>query len=89
MNAVISIVGNDKVGITAYVASECQKYNANIIDISQTVLETYFAMIMVVSIDNLNCPFVDFVDVFEKNGKAKGLEIHVMHEDIFNAMHKI
>lgn len=89
MNAVISVVGNDKVGILAFVSSKCMEYNANIIDVSQTVLNDYFAMIMVVSIDNLNVNFTDFVDEMENSGKEKALEIHVMHEDIFNSMHKI
>ena len=56
---------------------------------SQSVLKDYFAMIMVVNIDSLNVDFTKFVGTIEENGKKKGLEIHVMHEDIFNAMHKI
>lgn len=89
MNAVISVVGNDKVGILAYVSSKCMESNANVIDVSQTVLNEYFVMIMVVSIDKLNCEFTSFVDMLENEGKEKGLDIHVMHEDIFNSMHKI
>ena len=89
MNAVISVIGKDCVGILAYVSDECAKANANILDVSQSVLKEYFAMIMVVNIDSLNVDFTKFVGTFEENGKKKGLEIHVMHEDIFNAMHKI
>lgn len=89
MNAVISVVGNDRVGITALVASTLEKYNANIIDISQKVVEDYFTMIMVVAVDKLNVNFIQFVEEFEKLGQSKNLVIHVMHEDIFNAMHKI
>lgn len=89
MNAVISVIGKDCVGILAYVSDECAKANANILDVSQSVLKDYFAMIMVVNIDSLNVDFTKFVGTIEKNGKKKGLEIHVMHEDIFNAMHKI
>ena len=73
----------------AYVSDECAKANANILDVSQSVLKDYFAMIMVVNIDSLNVDFTKFVGTIEENGKKKGLEIHVMHEDIFNAMHKI
>lgn len=89
MNAVISVIGKDCVGILAYVSDECAKVNANILDVSQSVLKDYFAMIMVVNIDSLNVDFTKFVGTIEENGKKKGLEIHVMHEDIFNAMHKI
>lgn len=89
MNAVISVIGKDCVGILAYVSDECAKANANILDVSQSVLKDYFAMIMVVNIDSLNVDFTKFVGKIEENGKKKGLEIHVMHEDIFNAMHKI
>lgn len=89
MNAVISVIGKDCVGILAYVSDECAKAYANILDVSQSVLKDYFAMIMVVNIDSLNVDFTKFVGTIEENGKKKGLEIHVMHEDIFNAMHKI
>lgn len=89
MNAVISVIGKDCVGILAYVSNECAKANANVIEVSQSVLKDYFAMIMVVDIDKINVEFTSFVDNIESNGKEKGLDIHVMHEDIFNAMHKI
>ena len=89
MNAVISVVGKDCVGILAYVSNKCQDTNANIIEVSQTILKDYFAMIMVCNVDNINKSFVEFVDELENEGKTRGLEIHVMHEDIFNSMHKI
>ena len=89
MNAVIAVIGKDSVGILAKVSDVCMKQNANIVEVSQTVLKDYFAMIMVVNIDNLNCEFTNFSDAFEDVKKEKNLEIHIMHEDIFNAMHKI
>ena len=89
MNAVISVVGKDCVGILAYVSNKCQENNANIIEVSQTILKDYFAMIMICNVDNINKSFVEFVDELQKEGKQRGLEIHVMHEDIFNSMHKI
>lgn len=89
MNAVISVVGKDCVGILASVATKCSEYNANVEDVSQTVINQYFAMFMFISIDKLNIEFNDFVDELVKLGKDKNLEIHVMHEDIFNLMHKI
>lgn len=89
MNAVLSVVGKDTVGILASVANKCAEYNANVIDVSQTVINEYFAMFMFINIDNLIIDFNDFVDELTSLGKEKNLEIHVMHEDIFNLMHKI
>ena len=89
MNAVLSVVGKDTVGILASVASKCSEYQANVIDVSQIVINEYFAMFMFINFDNLTIEFNDFVDELGSLGKEKGLEIHVMHEDIFNLMHKI
>ena len=89
MKAVITVTGKDKVGIIALASAECAKYGANIIDISQTVMKEYFAMIMLVELDNLNCDFAGFAEKMEKAGGACGVDIRVMHEDIFNSMHKI
>ncbi|MBE6692758.1 MAG: ACT domain-containing protein [Ruminococcaceae bacterium] len=87
--AVISVTGKDNVGIIAKVSTLCAKYGANIIDISQTVLNEYFAMIMIVEIDGLTIPFTEFSDVVSAYGKENSLEIYTMHEDIFDSMHKI
>lgn len=89
MNAVISVIGRDTVGILAKVADICSKKQANIIDVTQSVINNYFAMFMFVDITNLNTEFTSFVDELSKMGKDNSLEIHVMHEDIFNSMHKI
>ncbi len=89
MKAVISVTGKDSMGIIAKVSNACAIYKANIIDISQSVLSEYFAMIMIVDIDTLTIPFVDFIDKMAELGKDNGLVIHTMHEDIFNSMHSI
>ena len=89
MKAVITVTGKDTVGIIADVAQVCARHHANIIDITQSVLSEYFAMIMLADIDHLDIGFADFVDVLEKLGEGKGLVIHTMHEDIFNTMHHI
>lgn len=89
MKAVITVTGKDSVGIIADVATECAKFDANIVDISQSVLSEYFAMIMLADIDKLSVPFAEFVDAMALVGKEKGLDVHVMHEDIFNTMHHI
>ena len=89
MKAVITVTGKDSVGIIAKLASECAKYDANIVDISQSVLSEYFAMIMLADIDRLSVPFSEFVDILADTGREKGLAVQVMHEDIFNSMHHI
>ena len=89
MKAVITVVGHDTKGIIATVSTKCAEAGANIVEISQSVLKEYFAMIMVIDITDLKCPFTDFVDEMKKTGEANQLDIRTMHEDIFNAMHKI
>lgn len=89
MKAVITVTGKDVVGIIAQVSSVCAENNANIIDITQSVMNEYFAMIMLVEIDSLNVKFADFADKLDALGKAKGLVISAVHEDIFNTMHHI
>ncbi len=89
MKAVITVTGKDKVGIIAMASSECSKFGVNIIDISQSVLKEYFAMIMLVELDGLTQDFKSFADELEARGKEIGVDIRVMHEDIFNTMHKI
>jgi ACT domain-containing protein len=89
MKAVITVVGRDSVGIIAKVSAVCSEYHANIVDISQSVLSEYFAMIMVVDIDGLSVPFTSFVDVLSQLGKNNGLDVRTMHEDVFDSMHRI
>lgn len=89
MKAVITVTGKDTVGIIADVANVCAACNANILDITQSVLGEYFAMIMLADIQQLSVEFTAFVDRLEALGKTRGLAIHAMHEDIFNTMHHI
>lgn len=89
MKAVITVTGKDSVGIIAKVATACAEFGANIVDISQSVLKDYFAMIMLADIDELTIDFSEFVDKLSALGEQSGLSIHAMHEDIFNTMHHI
>ena len=89
MKAVITVTGKDKIGIIAMASNECAKYGANIVDISQTVLNEYFAMFMLVSLEALTVDFAAFADALIKKGREVGVDIRVMHEDIFNTMHRI
>ena len=89
MKAVITVIGKDTVGIIAKVATLCAEYSANIEDITQSVLKEYFAMIMLVELDGLTVDFATFADAMTKAGGECGVDIRVMHEDIFNTMHRI
>ena len=89
MRAVITVTGKDKVGIIALASAECAKYGANIIDISQTVMKEYFAMIMLTELDGLTIDFASFAKAMQEAGIENGVDIRVMHEDIFNSMHRI
>ena len=89
MKAVITVTGRDSVGIIARVSAFCTDHNANIVEITQSVLSEYFAMIMVVEIGELNIPFAAFADQLAEMGRTSALDIRAMHEDIFNTMHHI
>lgn len=89
MRAVITVVGKDAVGILAKVSTVCAEHNANVIEVTQSVLQDMFAMIMLVDITGLSCELKALSDLMSEMGKAQGLSIHVMHEDIFNSMHRI
>ena len=89
MRAVVSVIGKDMVGILAKVSAECENANMNVIEVSQTLLQDMFAMIMLIDITKGNTTLADFAAHMENVGKQSGLPIHVRHEDIFNSMHKI
>ena len=89
MKAIITIVGNDTVGVLAKASGICAKYNANIIDVSQTVMGDYFSMVMMADISKLSCEFSQLSEEMQQSISETGLVAHVMHEDIFNAMHRI
>ena len=89
MKAIVTVLGNDNVGIIAAVCSKLSEYNVNILDISQTILQEKFTMIMAVDCDKANAKFVDIADGLHALGKEKNLSIHIQREEIFNAMHTI
>ncbi|MCI7804847.1 MAG: ACT domain-containing protein [Oscillospiraceae bacterium] len=89
MRAVITVIGKDNVGILAKVSTICAEYNANVMDVTQSVLQDMFAMIMMVDISKMNSDFVVLGDKLKELGDTLGLSIHTMHEDIFNSMHRI
>ena len=89
MKAVITVIGKDAVGIIAKVSTICAETNANVIEVTQSVLQDMFAMIMLVDITKMTDDFVVLQDKLTALGDSLGLKIHTMHEDIFNSMHRI
>ncbi len=89
MKAVITVTGKDAIGIIAEVSAVCREANANILEITQSVLSEYFAMIMLVDIHALTMPFADFSQKLTALGREHALDIRALHEEIFDAMHRI
>ena len=89
MNAIIAVIGQDQTGILAKISAVCAENNANIIDVTQTVMQKYFTMIMLADITGLNSSFGEFSERVQAAGKEIGMTVHVMHEDIFNSMHRV
>ena len=89
MRAVITVVGKDLVGILAKVSAICAENKVNIVEVTQSILQDMFCMIMMADISECTVPFADFSDSLSEYGKENNLSIHVMNEDIFNSMHKI
>ena len=87
MKAVITVIGKDMVGILAKVSTTCAQANANVVEVTQSILDEYFSMIMLVDIDNMNFSLEELKNDIETT--VPTMTVHVMHEDIFNSMHRI
>ncbi|MBQ0133882.1 MAG: ACT domain-containing protein [Clostridiales bacterium] len=89
VKAIVSVVGKDSVGIIAHVCTTLAENNINVLDISQTIMQGYFTMVMVVDISGCSIPFSQLAEELKLSGESKGLSIRIQREDIFDAMHKI
>lgn len=89
MNAVVTVVGKDRVGIIAQVCQHLASYNANVMDIRQTVMQGYFTMMMVVDTAQITVPLAELAQKLEAHGKEMGLSIRLQREDVFDAMHRV
>ncbi len=89
MKAIVTVVGKDQVGIIAGVCNTLADHNINVLDISQTIMEGYFTMMMVVDLALCGEPFADLKSVLKTYGEGRGLSIRIQREDIFDAMHKL
>ena len=89
MKAIVTVIGKDKVGITANVCMLLAQNNINILDITQTVLQEFFTMVMLVDTAACTKSIGEMADILAKAGEKQGLSIRIQREDIFNAMHRI
>ena len=89
MRAIVSVIGKDKIGITAEISSTLSRGNVNILDISQTILDEFFTMIMIVDLEKMNLSFQELAEKLEKVGQDMGVSVKIQHQDIFDAMHNI
>ncbi len=89
MRAVITVIGKDMVGILAKVSAICAAHNINVLEVTQSILQDMFAMIMMVDIEKSDIPFTQLADELTVLGDEMGLSIHAMHDDIFQSMHRI
>ncbi len=87
--AIITVVGKDTVGIIAGVCSYLAENNVNILDISQTIVQEYFNMMMIVDISKISKPMEIAAEELKGIGKELGVIVSMQHEDIFNCMHRI
>lgn len=89
MRAIVSVIGKDQVGILAKVSSVCAQHKANIADVTQSILQDMFVMVMLVDLSKEGCNFSELKKALQETGEAMGMQIHVMHEDVFESMHHI
>ena len=89
MKAIVTVVGKDRVGIIAAVCVQLAQYNINVLDISQTVMQGYFTMMMAVDVSGCNIPLAELAKQMEEKGREMNLSIRVQREDIFEAMHRV
>ena len=89
MKAIVTVVGEDRVGIIAGVCTALAGFNVNVLDINQTVMQGYFTMMMAVDVSACNVPLAELVTKMDAIGQDMGLSIRVQREDIFEAMHRV
>ena len=89
MHAIVTVIGQDRVGIIAGICVALAGINVNVLDISQTILGGMFTMVMLVDVAEAGVPFAQIAAVLDEEGERLGVTIRIQREDIFNAMHRI
>lgn len=89
MKAILTVIGKDKVGIISGISLELQKLNINILDVTQTIMQEYFTMIMMLDLVESNKDFEDVRNSLISKGQELGVEVKIQREEIFNSMHSL
>ena len=89
MKAIVTVIGKDKVGIIAQDSTVLAENMVNILDISQTILQDYFTMIMLVDLSKMKISFSELNKKLDEKGKTIGLQIKIQREEVFKAMHQV
>ena len=89
MKAIVSVFAKDSKGIIAYITALLAEKEINVLDISQTLLQEYFAMIMLVDLTDCDLSFTELSGFLEQKGRERGLDVHIQRQDIFDAMHRV
>ena len=89
MRAIVTVIGKDRVGIIHFVTGLLAENGVNVLDISQTIMQEYFTMIMLVDTKECSISFSELSALLEKSGREAGLSIRIQREDSFEAMHRI
>lgn len=89
MKAILTVIGKDQVGIIAGISSELQLLNINILDVTQTIMEGYFTMIMMLDLSKVSCDFDQIKKSLLSKGQALGVDVKIQREEIFNSMHTL
>ena len=89
MKAIITVLSTDREGIIAQVSGKLYEHGVNILDISQTVLSSYFTMVMLVDLSKMKVSFKEMTGLLEKMGEELGMEIRMQRSEIFDAMHRV
>lgn len=89
MKAIVTVIAKDRVGIMASVANIMAENGINILDISQTIMQEYFTMMMLVDMKACPMPFAEAAAMLKEKGNEMGVTLRIQREDIFDAMHRI
>ena len=87
MKAILTVIGEDKVGIIAGISNKMLEYKINILDVNQTIMQGFFTMIMVLDIKEMNVSFEEVKAGLNAEGERLGVEVKVQKEEIFKSMH--
>ncbi|MNN48450.1 hypothetical protein D3C76_897050 [compost metagenome] len=89
MKAILTVLGQDKVGIIAGISHELQELNINILDVNQTIMQGYFTMIMMLDLEKSEKSFEDIKNSLVLKGESLGVNVKIQREEIFNSMHTL